>query len=238
MASLYGTHLPSIEIIDDIRGSGSGESVNFSKWFALGDSLTEVNFRASDNYASYIADELGITLENLGHSGCGYMKTANSNNFRTEINEITGYNYNTDIITVMGSINDFSYLATALGELGDTGTDTIYGCMYNFFADLQTAYMGVRLGVITLPPAGTNRDTFFANANLYNTALKETAKLFDVPVLDLTYSCNLKPWESNFRNEFYSADGTGGSGQVDDTHPNSKGHWLIHSKIKEFLKTL
>lgn len=234
----YASHTPVVEIVSD-NSSGSGDPLTFNKWFALGDSLTEVNFRAGQNYVDYITEELDITSVNLGHSGAGYMKSNNlSQNFRTEINEITGYNYNTDIITVMGSINDFSYISTALGQLGDTGTDTLYGCIYTFFNNLQSAYMGVRLGVITLPSTTSNRTTFYANAALYNTAIKETAKLFSVPVLDLTDDCNLKPWEATFRNEFYSADGTGGSGQVDDTHPNSKGHWLIHNKIKEFLKTL
>jgi lysophospholipase L1-like esterase len=235
----YASRTPVVEIVSESTSGGSSELLTFDKWFALGDSLTEVNFRAGRNYVDYITEELGITSVNLGHSGAGYMKNNTHNqNFRTEVNEISGYNYNTDIITIMGSINDFSYISTALGQLGDTGTDTIYGCMYNFFNDLQSEYMGVRLGVITLPSTTSNRTTFYANATAYNTALKETAKLFSVPVLDLTESCNLKPWEATFRNEFYSADGIGGTGQVDDVHPNSKGHWLIHNKIKEFLKTL
>lgn len=236
------SRVPTVTVLQPFattNGDGSGESITFEKWFALGDSLTEINFRASKNYVDYITEELGITTTNLGHSGAGYMKAnQSSQTIRSEIAEISDYNYNTDVITVMGSINDFEYVDTALGQLGDTGTDTIYGCMYNFFSGLQSEYMGTRLGVITPPVTGTSYSTNLAKFTAYNQALKDTAKLFGVPVLDLTYSCNLKPWESNFRNEFYSADGTGGSGQVDSVHPNSKGHWLIHSKIKEFLKTL
>ena len=235
------SRVPSVTVLQPFATSagGSGESLSFENWFALGDSLTEVNFRASENYVDYITEELGVTATNLGHSGAGYMKAnQSSQTIRSEIDEISGYNYNTDVITVMGSINDFEYLDTALGQLGDTGTDTIYGCMYNFFAGLQSEYMGTRLGVITPPVIGTSYSTYLPKFTAYNQALKDTAKLFGVPVLDLTYSCNLKPWETNFRNTFYSADGTGGSGQVDSVHPNSKGHWLIHSKIKEFLKSL
>lgn len=236
----YSSLSATVEVIYPFDNTtDSSETLTFSKWFALGDSLTEANFRASDNYVSYITEELDITSVNLGHSGSGYMKVNNDDKtIRTEVNEISSYNYNTDIITVMGSINDWEYIENSLGQLGDTGTDTIYGCMYNFFSSLQTRFMGTRLGVITPPVIGTSYSAQRDNFAKYNKALKETAELFGVPVLDLTYSCNLKPWETNFRNEFYSADGTGGTGQVDSVHPNSKGHWLIHNKIKEFLKTL
>ena len=228
---------PSIQIIVDNPFTKNTE-VTFSRWYALGDSLTEVNSKASTNYVGYITQELGIESVNLGHSGCGYMTTDDSNNFRTEVQEITGYNYMTDVITVMGSMNDFNHLGADLGELGDTGTDTLYGCMYNFFNDLQTRYVGTRLGVITVPTTYEDYDQFTTRATTYNTALKATAKLFNVPVLDLSFDGNLKPYVTAFRNEFYAADGTGGGGAVDAVHPNSKGHWLIHSKIKEFIKTL
>lgn len=230
---------PTVQVVNPYGSSnGSGESLTFNKWFALGDSLTEVNFRASENYVGYITDELGITSVNLGHSGSGYKKVNSGTTLTTEISGITSYDYDTDIITVMGSINDFDYLEDDLGQLGDTTTDTLYGAMYVFFSTLQSQYMGTRLGVITPPVIGISYSAQKPKFDAYNKALKETAELFGVPVLDLTYSCNLKPWESTFRNTFYSADGTGSSGQVDSTHPNSKGHWLIHNKIKEFLKTL
>ena len=232
-------YLSSVEIVQPFGDGGSSDGeLSFSKWYALGDSLTEKNFRASENYVDYITEELDITSVNLGHSGSGYKKQSSGTTITDEIASITSYNYGTDIITVMGSINDFSYIADNLGELGDTTTDTIYGAMYVFFNTLQTEYMGTRLGVITPPVIGTSYDAQRDKFDKYNKALKETAELFGVPVLDLTYSCNLKPWETNFRNEFYSADGEGGTGQVDSTHPNSKGHWLIHNKIKEFLKSL
>lgn len=236
----YSSLSATVEVIYPFgEGSSSSAGINFSKWYALGDSLTEPNFRASDNYVSYITEELGITSVNLGHSGAGYKKVNGADKtIVTEVSEIAGYNYNTDIITVMGSINDFEYIANSLGELGDTTDATIYGAMYLFFSGLQARFMGTRLGVITPPVIGTSYSAQRENFAKYNKALKDTAELFGVPVLDLTYSCNLKPWEANFRNTFYSADGTGSSGQVDSVHPNSKGHWLIHSKIEEFLKTL
>lgn len=229
-----------IEIIEDLIGENTPseyvERLGFNKWYALGDSLTEVNFRASKNYVGYIQDELGITTVNLGHSSAGYMHTVNNVNFRSEIDEIVGYDYNSDIITVMGSINDFQHIGD-LGQLGDTDTNTIYGCIYTFCNNLFTKYIGARVGIICPPPNNIYHSNY-ATYTAYNTAIKETAKLFSIPVLDLSEKSNLKPWIQAFQTEFFTADGTGNTGQSDQTHPNSKGHWLLHNEIKEFLKTL
>ena len=234
-----GQYVGTVEIIEDLIGNQPveyTERLGFNKWYALGDSLTEVNFRSSKNYVGYITEELGITSVNLGHSSAGYMHTANNHNFRTEIDEIVGYDYENDIITIMGSINDFQHMSD-LGQIGDTGTDTLYGCMYTFCNDLFTKYIGARIGIITPPPTNIYHSNYQTFVN-YNTALKETAKLFSIPVLDLSEKSNLKPWIQNFQTEFFTADGAGASGQSDQVHPNSKGHWLLHNEIKEFLKTL
>ena len=235
----HGQYEPTITIVEEIGGTSSGTvtGLGFDKWFCLGDSITETNFRASKNYHDYIAEELNIDVVNLGHSGSGYMHENSGVTLITEIDGLTGYNYETDIITVMGSINDFSHIASSLGHLGDTTTDTLYGCMYVFCDTLFTSYLGARIGIICPTPTEvyhTNKATF----DTYNKALKETAELFSIPVLDLSEKSNLKPWITNFKNQFFSADGTGASGQSDTTHPNSKGHWLIHNEIKEFIKGL
>lgn len=235
-----GQYEGTIEIIEDLIGEQEetySDRLGFNKWYALGDSLTEVNFRAAKNYVGYIQDELGITTVNMGHSSAGYMHTANLNNFRTEIEDMTGYDYENDVITVMGSINDFQHINDSLGQLGDTGTDTLYGCMYTFCNDLFTKYIGARIGIITPPPTNLYHSNYSSYV-AYNTALKETAKLFSIPVLDLSEKSNLKPWIQEFQTEFFTSDGPGNTGQSDQVHPNSKGHWLIHNEIKEFLKTL
>ena len=238
----HGNYKPTINIVYDLINPNpetqSEYKLGFSKWYALGDSLTEVNFRASKNYVGYIQDELDITVVNLGHSSSGYMNSNSSNqNFRTEIAEISNYDYESDIITVMGSINDFQYIANNLGQLGDTGTDTLYGCIYNFCNDLFTSFIGARIGIICPPPNNIYHSDY-SKFQAYNTAIKETAKLFSIPVLDLSEKSNLKPWIQAFQTEFFTADGTGNAGQSDQTHPNSKGHWLLHNEIKQFLKTL
>lgn len=235
-----GAYSPTIEIIEDLIDNNESpdytENLGFSKWFALGDSLTEFNFRALKNYVSYITEELNITTVNLGHSGSGYMHENSNIKFVNEISNITNYNYLSDVITVMGSINDFQHLNT-LGQIGDTTTDTLYGCMYNFFDTLFTTYVGARVGIILPPPTDVYHSNYQAYVT-YNKALKDTAQLFSIPVLDLSEKSNLKPWIPAFKAEFFTADGAGNNGQSDTVHPNSKGHWLMHNEIKSFLKSL
>ena len=43
-------------------------------WIALGDSITEKNFRANLSYYDYVIDDLGCELVNYGKSGTGYKE--------------------------------------------------------------------------------------------------------------------------------------------------------------------
>lgn len=215
------------------------ESLNKIKnWYVIGDSITEKNFRALKNYHDYIKEDLDINVINLGHSGKGYMKGKDDStpaNFVSKISRITNYNVDTDIITVMGSINDFDLMIDNLGKEGDTTQDTIYGCMYNFFNTLFTKYPGVRIGIISLTPTEYYRGGWF---EVYYNALLYTAKYFSIPILNLTFESNLRPWETTFKEIYFKSDGIGSNNEVDGTHPNSKGHKLISNKIKEFIKAL
>lgn len=213
------------------------DALGFSKWYAIGDSITEKNFRAKTNYFDYCVNDLNIEGVNLGKSGTGYKKT--NNTFITRIDQITSYNYDTDIITVYGSINDNSLVAEHLGQLGDTTTDTLYGSMYTFFNTLFTKFGAVRVGLITPIPWKNSKNS--ASAASYKQALIETANLFNVPYLDLEKCTNLRPDDPDFLEVYYLSDNDSGSSHQVDTggvHPNSIGHKLFYNRIKEFLKTL
>lgn len=207
-------------------------------WFCLGDSITNKNYRALVNYVDYCLNDLNIKANNLAVSGAGY--NWGTHRFSEQLTNISNYNIDTDIITVMGSVNDINHLSDmTIGEIGDTGTDTLYGVLYNFYTDLFTDNLGARVGIILPIPSKTIK-TVPQNWSTYNQALKDTAKMFNIPVLDLTDITNLRPWEEDFRTEFYTADGIGNASQVDDDgiHPNSKGHKLFYARVKEFIKSL
>ena len=213
------------------------ETIKNKNWYAIGDSITEVNYRALHNYLYWINQDIPeLNIINKGISGTGYKN--GSNTFIQRLDSIGSYNIDTDIITVMGSINDMQHVTNSLGELGDTTTDTVYGAMYTFFNTLFTKFNGVRVGCIS--PINWKGSKNSNALPLYVKALKETCELFNVPFLDMTINTNLRPDNDTFLTTYYTADGTGNTGQIDEggVHPNSAGHYLFYSRIKEFLKTL
>lgn len=213
------------------------ETIKTKNWYAIGDSITEVNYRALHNYLYWINQDIPeLNIINKGWSGTGYKN--GSNTFIQRLDSINSYSLNTDIITVMGSINDIQHVASSLGELGDTTTDTLYGSMYTFFNTLFAKFNGVRVGCIS--PINWKGSHSSNALKLYVKALKETCELFNVPFLDMTLNTNLRPDNDTFLNTYYLADGTGNTGQVDDggVHPNSNGHRLLYGRIKAFIQTL
>lgn len=231
--------LNSITISDDIKNEivSEAKGFGFNRWFAIGDSITTHTYRASKNYVDYIEEDLGITCVNLGVSSSGY-KQPSVETFAERIQHITDYDLNNDIITVMGGINDRGYSSPQyLGSLGDTTMDTFYGSVYVFFNTLFTAYPGCRVGLIEPTPANIEPDAY---PNLIK-ALNETAELFNVPVLHLHSTSNLRPNEETFRNLYFKADGEGAEERgypVDGIHPNSLGYKIFTNRIKEFIKNL
>ena len=215
--------------------------VGFEKLIAIGDSITEVNFRALHNYLYWIGQDIpSLTIQNLGASGTGYYNGgALSNPFVNRIASINSYDLATDVILVMGSVNDVSSVPSHLGQLGDTTQDTIYGAMYNFFNSLFTEFNGVRVGCVS-PINWKYGASSVNNLNKYLKALEETCKVFKVPYLDIHDITNLRPENDSFLNEYYEADGTGNNGEIDSSgiHPNSKGHHLFYGRIKDFINTL
>ena len=95
-------------------------------WCAMGDSWTEENQTASNNYVKLLTSALNLNTTNLGISGTGFKRgEANSNAYYQRTSSIPA---NTDILTIMGSGNDLGAGYT-LGTPTDTTTDTICGCI-------------------------------------------------------------------------------------------------------------
>ena len=75
------------------------------------------------------------------------------------------------------------------------------------------------------------------DAIAYVALLQEICNKNSIPFLDLFHNSGLRPWIKAVRDELYNQDA-----QTNDdfhgTHPNSKGHELLASKIRVFLQTL
>lgn len=207
---------------------------NGKKWTVLGDSLTEVNIRTSKHYFDYISDKTGISVVNMGLSGSGYAKKADTNQafYQRAANIPT----DSDVVTIFGSGNDLSS-GLSLGSPTDSGTTTICGCINNTLDVILNTFMTASkvpyLGVITPTPwvghdPGDNTDTMTAYCN----AIIECCKAKSIPVLDLYRCSNLHPNDATFRSLAYSHDEGNG------VHPDETGHKLISGMIENFVKSL
>lgn len=198
------------------------------KWAAVGDSLTEVNQRTTKHYHDYIAEDTGITVINLGHSGAGYYARPSDYTFRRRVNDVP---LDSDVVTIFGSGNDIG--KESLGDVTDTEATTLCGCINITLDNLYARMPVVQLGIITPTPWINYAPMTPGNAmELYCEAIIEICRRRSIPCLDLYHCSNLRPDDATFRQLAYSKDDGGG------VHPDETGHFLIASRFKSFLGTL
>lgn len=199
---------------------------NNLKWAAIGDSLTEKNFRASKNYCDYIVDKTHINLINLGIGGTGYR---NSMPFYTRVLDIPE---DVDLITIFGSGNDLNR-NYELGSITDIDTNTICGSINKVITEIQNKFPLVPFGIIT-PTPWQNCEPHEPNNPFieYVKAIVEICNLRGVPCLDLYHCSNLHPSDEQFRKIAYSKDDGNG------VHPDKNGHKIIYPRIFNFIKSL
>ena len=199
------------------------------KWCLIGDSLTDANVNQSvKKYYSYVQDDLGINIQNLGQSGCGYKRKYNGgNNF---VEQTALIDNDADIITIFGSWNDGNEFSD-LGHDTDTTTDTVLGSVYVAINNIITNRPHARLGIILPTPwISVNPQNITTNYQKYIDGIKTIAANNSVPVLDLFTGSNLYPWNESFKSSFFvSGDGV---------HPNTDGNKQFANKIEEFIKSL
>ena len=202
------------------------------KWTAIGDSLTEINSRATINYLGYISEETGINVHNMGVSGTGYKRQEDSN--KAFYQRALNIPVDSDVVTIFGSGNDQTYYGSeTLGTATDTGTATLGGCINTTIDNIYSVIPTVQLGIIAPCPWGgynpANHDNGMAK---YTELLKEICENRSIPFLDLYHCSNLRPWDVSFRQYAYSHDDGNG------THPDETGHKLLASRIRVFLDSL
>lgn len=199
------------------------------KWVVVGDSLTESNNATAKGYYDYIAEKTGITVVNMGLSGSGYARKADTS--QAFYQRILNIPTDCDVVTIFGSFNDLG-AGLELGNANDNGTETLAGCINTTIDNLYTVYPLANLGIVSPTPWDTTKPTTSGNAYDYVELLKEICELRSIPFLDLWRRSGLRPWEESYREIAYSKDN--GSG----THPDETGHFVIAPKFKAFLEEL
>lgn len=213
---------------------GFKDGAGLLRWAVFGDSLTEKNTRAAKSYHDYVAEELGCTVINYGSSGTGYKRAeGESKAFYQRINTVNPDAF--DVLTIFGSGND-SGAGAEIGNPGDTGTDTLCGCINTTIDNFYKLAPGKVLALVTPCPWYSYPPTTEDNwMELYSSAIVAIAKRRGLPCLDLYHGSGMRPWEETFRASFYNENGV----QDDGVHPNSEGHRVfLYPKFREFLKAL
>lgn len=207
--------------------------LNGKKWVVVGDSLTEKNIRTTKNYHDYIKEETGVIVYNMGVGGTGYKRAEeNGTAFYQRVVDIPT---DADIITIFGSGNDLGGTVgiSKLGLPTDTTTDTICGCMNITIEKIFERIPGARIGIVLPCPWGNCPPYQQENPMAkYSEALREVAKRYSIPVLDLYYGSNLRPWDETFKNLYYKRD------EGNYVHPDEDGHKILANKFKMFIQSL
>ena len=203
------------------------------KWDTIGDSITAASTVGSSgkNYTKWISEANGMSLNNVGVGGKGWW-----DGFEAEVANIRS---DTDIVTIMGSLNDIGNYIINPGTPGDqwgTGTTGYCARAARVLNAIYAVRNDIRIGII-LPTPWVNYNPFdtaaATQADVENMleALTEIGHIYDIPVLDMYHNSNLRPWDSDFRTAYFVA--------ADGYHPNTLGHKLfVAPQIEAFVRSL
>lgn len=199
----------------------------------LGDSITEgVGATNLHGYVDYFAQLSGANCMNFGISGTriARQKTPTADNpsfdldFCMRAKELTG---DFDIIVVFGGTNDFGHGDADFGTFSDRTPDTFYGALHTLCKTLKEMHPDSKIVIIT-PICRTDDEQISAikgrNLEAYVLAIKEVAKAYKLPVLDIFKSKN--PPFNPVISPSLLADGL---------HPNDEGHKVIAERIMDFF---
>lgn len=221
-----------------------GFKVNF-----LGDSITEGTGVADINGCRYDNRLAAMCeLSDTNNYGIGGSRLAHqihpSDNPRYDLCFCgRAYDMDTtaDMVIVYGGVNDYIHGDAPFGEIGDTTPATYCGGVYFLMNYLRNAYAGK--SVIFLTPArcflrkevddlvpSTHAKKLPGGKPLiaYVDLILETAKQFDIPVLDLYRDLGLDPHDPECF-DTYTADGL---------HFNDAGHGMLAQRLKDFIESL
>ena len=219
-----------------------GFKVNF-----LGDSITEghgVTDRANCRFDNRLAVMCGLSQVN--NYGIGGTRLAHqrvpSEKPRYDVCFCgRAYDMDTtaDMVIVYGGVNDYIHGDAPFGQMGDTTPATYCGGVYFLMNYLREVYGSKPIIFMSparcflrkevsdlIPSTHAKKTTPGKELIAYVDAILETAKQFDIPVLDLYRDLGIDPHDEESFNT-YTTDGL---------HFNDAGHGVIAEKLKAFIE--
>ncbi len=209
----------------------------------LGDSITfGVGASASDKvYWKLIQEKTDAVCQGLGINGTRIEKKINpepgaehdKKHFITRVDYI---DKDTDIIMVLGGVNDFGHGDAPLGNMSDRKEDTFYGACHLLYTKLIESFPDADIVIMTpLHCADDEREAPDAEGFSYKRklldyvdAILEVAAEYSLPVLDLYRTSGIQP-KIKAQREMFMPDGL---------HPNDAGYARIAERITAFLHNL
>lgn len=146
-----------------------------------------------------------------------------------------------DMVVVYGGVNDYFHGDAPFGEIGDTTPATFCGGAYYlmnylretypdkpviFMAPARSLYCG-EVDDLTPSTLPTKR-VIGRPLRDYVDVILQTAKQFDIPVLDLYEKLGIDPHDPDCYRDY----------TVDGLHFNDAGHAVIAQRLKEFIDAL
>ncbi len=146
-----------------------------------------------------------------------------------------------DMVVVYGGVNDYLHGDAPFGQIGDTTPATFCGGVYYLMNYLRETYGGKPVVFMTparcfyrgdvddLAPSAHERKRVEGKPlRVYVDVIIQTAKQFDIPVLDLYENLEIDPHDPEVCNAY----------TVDGLHFNDAGHAIIAERLKAFIDSL
>ena len=221
-----------------------GFKVNF-----LGDSITEgagVTDIANCRYDNRLAKMCKLSkVNNYGIGGTRLAHQTRPSEYPRKDLCFCGRAYNmdpdADMVVVYGGVNDYIHGDAPFGEPGDTTPATFCGGVYFLMNHLREAYAGKP--VVFMTPArclyrgdiddlapSVHEGKYVPGKPLraYVDVILQTAKQFDIPVLNLYDDLGIDPHDPQMYNAY----------TVDGLHFNDAGHAILADRLKTFIEML
>jgi len=221
-----------------------GFKVNF-----LGDSITEgvgVTDRANCRYDNRLKGMCQLSqVNNYGIGGTRFAHQRYPSEKPRHDLCFCGRVYNmdttADMVVVYGGVNDYFHGDAPFGQIGDTTPATYCGGVYFLMNYIREVYGDKPVIFMTparcfvhrqqsdlVPSVRGNKLPDAKPLLAYVEVIQETAKQFNIPVLDLYHNLGLDPHEPECFDTY----------TIDGVHFNDAGHAVIAQRLKEFIESL
>ena len=220
-----------------------GKIINF-----LGDSITEgvgVLDRENNRYDNILKRQYNLKeVYNYGIGGTRYAhQRIPSEKPRHDLcfcGRVYDLNPEADIFVIYGGVNDYIHGDAPIGSWGDNTPATFYGAVRFLMNFLKTNFESKTIVFITsahMCYQGNSDTKVSVRPNKREDALpligyinivKQTAKEFDIPVLDMFENLGIDPNKQEDREKY----------TIDGLHFNDEGHYFIANALGKFLESL